>query len=101
MAIPASLTRGLRAPVIAAPMFLVSDPGLVIACCKAGVIGSFPSLNLRTLDDYEAWLDRIIEALGPEDAPYAVNLIVHPKTNPRLYPDLELTVRKKPKPEQR
>jgi nitronate monooxygenase len=96
MAIPDQLTRGLRVPVIAAPMFLVSDPGLVIACCKAGVIGSFPSLNLRTLDEYEAWLDQIIAALGPDDAPWAVNLIVHPQTNPRLYPDLELTVRKKP-----
>lgn len=92
MAIPAALQQGLKLPVIAAPMFLVSGPELVIAACKAGVIGTFPALNQRTTEGYSEWLDEIKAALGPEDAQYGVNIIVH-NTNPRVMADLEVTVR--------
>lgn len=94
MAIPAVLQKGLKLPVIAAPMFLVSGPELVIASCKAGVIGTFPALNQRTTEGYSEWLDEIKAALGPEDAQYGVNIIVH-NTNPRVMADLEVTVRHK------
>lgn len=91
MPIPAQFSGRLSLPVIAAPMFLVSGPDLVIACCKAGVVGSFPSLNARPLSEYEAWMQRIAGALGEADAPYAVNLIVH-RSNQRLAEDAALTV---------
>ncbi|HTU09581.1 MAG TPA: nitronate monooxygenase family protein [Allosphingosinicella sp.] len=91
MPLPDALARRLKLPAIAAPMFLVSGPALTIAACKSGVIGSFPALNCRTTQAYGEWLDRIESALGPDDAPYAVNLIVH-KTNTRLEADLALTV---------
>lgn len=94
MAIPAALQKGLKLPVIAAPMFLVSGPELVIASCKAGVIGTFPALNQRTTEGYSEWLDEIKAALGPDDAQYGVNIIVH-NTNPRVMADLEVTVRHK------
>lgn len=87
MSIPASLRKGLKLPVIAAPMFLVSGPELVIACCKAGVIGTFPALNHRTTDGFDGWLTQIESTLGPDDAVYGVNLIVH-HTNPRVQADL-------------
>lgn len=92
MAIPERLRRNLRLPIVAAPMFLVSDPALTIAACRAGVIGTFPSLNARTAPDYEAWLKQIESALGSDDAGYGVNLIVS-KQNERLAADLEITVR--------
>jgi nitronate monooxygenase len=92
MPIPAPLRKNLKLPVIAAPMFLVSGPKLVVESCRAGVIGTFPALNQRTTEGYSAWLDEIKAALGPEDAAYGVNLIVH-ATNPRLLADLEVTVR--------
>jgi nitronate monooxygenase len=91
MTIPAALQKGLKLPVIAAPMFLVSGPELVIAACRAGVIGTFPALNQRTTEGYAEWLEEIETALGPEDAAFGVNLIVHP-TNLRLLADLEVTV---------
>ncbi|MBS0296850.1 MAG: nitronate monooxygenase [Proteobacteria bacterium] len=91
MAIPAALQPGLKLPVIAAPMFLVSGPELVIAACKSGVIGTFPALNQRTTEGYSEWLDQIKAALGPDDARYGVNLIVHP-TNSRLMADVQVTV---------
>lgn len=94
MSLPAQLKGRLRLPLIAAPMFLVSGPKLVTAACKAGVLGTFPALNQRSSEGYEAWLEEIAGALGPDDAPYGVNLIVH-KTNPRLQADLELTVKHK------
>lgn len=94
MAIPASLQKGLKLPVIAAPMFLVSGPELVVATCKSGVIGTFPALNQRTTEGYSEWLDQIKAALGPDDAQYGVNIIVHP-TNPRVMADMEVTVRHK------
>ncbi len=92
--IPPSLARNLKFPAIAAPMFLVSGPELVIATCKAGMIGTFPALNQRTSEGYAEWLDEFKAALGPDDAAYGVNLIVHP-TNTRLMADIQITVQHK------
>lgn len=89
--IPASLKTNLRFPVIAAPMFLVSQPQLVIAACKSGVIGTFPALNQRSSEGYAQWLEEIKGALGPQDAAFGVNLIVH-TSNARLEADLKVTV---------
>jgi len=91
MTLPASLQGRLRLPVVAAPMFLASGPALVKAACQSGIIGSFPSMNQRTLDGFEDWLCDIEAALSPSAAPFAVNLIVH-KTNSRLSDDLERCV---------
>jgi nitronate monooxygenase len=89
------LRRRLKLPVIAGPMFLVSGPDLVIASSRAGVIGSFPTLNARTVEILDEWLGRINAALAaPNVAPYAVNLIVHP-TNTRLAEDVALVVKHK------
>jgi nitronate monooxygenase len=87
----------LRLPVMAAPMFIVSGPDLVIAQCKAGIIGSFPALNARPSAQLDEWLQRIAEELAAHDrqnpespaGPFAVNLIVH-RTNNRLQDDLAL-----------
>jgi nitronate monooxygenase len=72
-------------------MFLVSGPELVVAACRAGVLGTFPALNQRTTEGLGEWLDAIQAALTPADAPYGVNLIVH-RTNARLAADLEVVV---------
>lgn len=88
---PHPLTDKLRLPVVAAPMFLVSGPELVVASCRAGVLGTFPALNQRTSDGLRHWLRQIEEGLTQEDAPYGVNLIVHP-TNARLHADLQVVV---------
>lgn len=87
MPLPPPLDR-LALPVIAAPMFIVSNPDLVIAQCKGGIVGSFPALNARPQAALDDWLGRIRAALGPADAPFAVNQIVH-HTNDRLAQDLE------------
>ncbi len=100
MAIPPTLNDRLRLPVIAAPLFIISGPDLVIAQCKAGVVGSFPSLNARPISQLDEWLHRITEELRAWDrdhpdtpsAPFAVNQIVH-RTNNRLDQDLELCVK--------
>jgi len=99
--IPASFQGRLSVPAVAAPMFLVSGPDLVVETCRAGMVGSFPALNQRTSDGYAAWLTEIEERLAvPSDAgghlpaPFGVNLIVH-RSNPRLKPDLEVTVARK------
>jgi len=94
MAIPASLQKGLKLPVIAAPMFLVSGPDLVVECCNAGVIGTFPSLNQRTTEGYREWLHDIKSRLTPDAAAFGVNHIVHP-TNPRLMADMMVSVEEK------
>lgn len=93
--------EGASLPVIAAPMFLVSGPELVIECCKNGVVGTFPALNERTSEGFEQWLIEIKEALsefekttGKKAAPFGVNLIVHP-TNTRLQKDVEICVKHK------
>lgn len=94
MTLPAALSGRLRLPAIASPMFLVSGPDLVVETCKAGVLGTFPALNQRTSEGYEAWLTAIKNRLAddPAAAPFGVNLIVH-KSNPRLEADLALTVK--------
>ncbi|ATE63833.1 NAD(P)H-dependent flavin oxidoreductase [Rhizorhabdus dicambivorans] len=102
MTLPAILNNCLRIPVMAAPLFIISNPDLVIAQCKAGIVGSFPSLNARPLSLLDEWLHQITEELGAWDrahpdmpsAPFAVNQIVH-KTNNRLEEDLALCVRHK------
>lgn len=89
--LPAILRTNLRLPVIAAPMFIVSGPDLVVAQAKSGIIGSFPALNARTPAQLREWLTRITGDLdaSPEAAPYAVNLVVH-RTNSRLPEDLAI-----------
>jgi nitronate monooxygenase len=94
VAIPASLQKGLKLPVIAAPMFLVSGPDLVVEACNAGVIGTFPSLNQRTTEGYRDWLQEIKGRLNPDAAAFGVNHIVHP-TNPRLMADMMVSVEEK------
>jgi nitronate monooxygenase len=93
--------QDLSLPVIAAPMFLISGPQLVIECCKNGIVGTFPALNQRTSEGFEQWLVEIKSALdtfekesGKKAAPFGVNLIVHP-TNPRLEADIKLCVKHK------
>jgi nitronate monooxygenase len=97
--IPASLA-GLRLPILAAPLFIVSSPELLLAQCRAGIVGSMPSLNARSTGQLDEWLDAIEAALadgtrhGGALAPFAVNLIAH-KTNQRLDADLEICVRRR------
>ena len=90
MSLPPLFDR-LRLPVIGAPLFIVSNPDLVIAQCKAGIVGSFPALNARPQSLLGEWIHRITEELAAWDrdhpdtpsAPYAVNQIVH-RSNDRL-----------------
>lgn len=91
MSLPALLEQRLRLPLVAAPMFLVSNPQLVLACCNSGIVGSFPALNQRDSGGFKAWLEEIQAGLDAGSAPYAVNLIVH-GTNPRLQADLAICV---------
>ncbi len=101
MSVPAILSH-LRLPVIAAPLFIISNPKLVIAQCKAGVVGSMPSLNARPASQLDEWLAEIVETLAAHDrahpespaAPFAINQIVH-KSNDRLEHDLEMCARYK------
>lgn len=103
MSLPAVL-QGLRVPLIGAPLFIISRPELVIAQCKAGIVGSFPALNAREKDgeSLEAWLTQITEELdrhnqaNPDNpaAPFAVNQIVH-RSNARLERDVEICARHK------
>lgn len=102
MPLPTVLEGRLALPMICAPLFIVSNPDLVIAQCKAGVVGSFPALNARPEPVLEQWLDRITSELAqhnaqyPEQpaAPFAVNQIVH-KSNNRLEHDLDLCAKYK------
>lgn len=91
---PALFRGRLSIPVIGSPLFIISNPDLVIAQCRAGIVGSFPSLNARPLAQFEEWLQRLSSELTETDAPYAVNLIVH-KSNDRLMDDLALCVKYK------
>ena len=91
--------NNLSIPAVAAPLFLISGPKLVIECCKNGIVGTFPALNHRTTEGFEQWVIEIKEALasfeketGKKAAPFGVNLIVHP-TNPRVQPDLEICMK--------
>jgi nitronate monooxygenase len=88
-----ALRSRLSIPAIAAPMFLVSGPDLVVETCRHGIMGTFPALNQRSSEGYAAWLDEIRERLEKFDgaAPFGVNLIVH-KTNTRLMRDVQITV---------
>ena len=100
MALPPILSERLRIPVIGSPLFIVSGPELVIAQCKAGIVGSFPALNARPVSQLDEWLAQITEELADWDrknpdrlsAPFALNQIVH-KTNNRLEQDVELAVK--------
>ena len=100
MALPAALEGKLRLPLIGAPLFIVSGPQLVIAQCKAGIVGSFPALNARPHEVLNDWLKEIKDTLGayaeenPDTpvAPFAVNQICH-SSNERLYKDVETCVR--------
>ncbi len=102
MALPPILKDTLRLPLIASPLFIISNPDLVIAQCKAGIVGSFPSLNARPESALDDWLKRITEELdaynqaNPDKpaAPYAVNQIVH-GSNGRLQHDLDMCVKYK------
>ena len=102
MALPDLFEGKLRIPLIGAPMYIVSNPALVIEQCKAGIVGAFPALNARPQEALEDWLCQIEAALAehasehPDEpvAPYAVNQIVH-QSNPRLLADMEACVRHK------
>ena len=97
MSLPRSLRGKLRLPAVGAPLFIISHPALVIAQCKAGIIGGFPSLNARPIQQLDEWLHEITEALAAHDrthpespaAPFAVNQIVH-SSNDRLQHDVDL-----------
>jgi nitronate monooxygenase len=91
----------LNIPAVAAPMFLISGPKIVIECCKNGVVGTFPALNQRTSEGFEEWVIEIKKELeqyeketGIKPAPFGVNLIVHP-TNPRVKKDLSICIKHK------
>ena len=95
----ASFIKDLSLPAMAAPMFLISGPKLVVECCKNGIVGTFPALNQRTSEGFEEWLieikadlQKFEEETGKKAAPFGVNLIVHP-TNPRLEADIRLCVK--------
>ena len=100
MALPHTLRNTLSLPLVAAPLFIISNPDLVIAQCKAGVVGSFPALNARPAAELEVWLQRITSELAAYNeanpdkpaAPFAVNQIVH-GSNDRLQHDLDLCVK--------
>ena len=93
----------LRIPVVAAPMFLVTGPDLVIAACKAGIVGAFPTPNARTIEVLDGWMQQITDSLaeareksnGSIIGPWAANLVTH-SSNPRLSKDLELIAKYKP-----
>ena len=102
MALPGILKDRLRIPVVGAPMFIVSHPPLVLAQCRAGIVGSFPALNARPQEQLDDWLSEITQELAGHDtknpqapaAPFAVNQIVH-RSNTRLERDLALCVKHK------
>ena len=101
MSARAPFIERLNLPVVAAPMFLISGPKLVIECCKAGIVGTFPALNQRTTEGFEEWLieikgelDQFEKETGKKAAPFGVNLIVH-HSNPRLQADLEICIKHK------
>ncbi len=99
MPLPPSFEGRLRLPVIAAPMFLASGPEMVLACCRAGIVGSFPAKNQRTREGLDEWLTVIGEGLAAIEAetgrpapPFGVNLIVH-RSNDVLHEELEVIAR--------
>ncbi|SEO42130.1 nitronate monooxygenase [Salinihabitans flavidus] len=96
MAIPSQWRGQLSVPVIAAPLFLISNPDLVVACCTCGVVGTFPALNQRSTEGFDDWLSDIRARLDTAacTTPFGVNLVVH-RSNERLEADLEVAVRHK------
>src|SRR5262249_57896355 len=92
------LMEHMAIPAIAAPMFLVSNPALALACCGEGIMGSFPAHGTRSREEFQAWLDRMLEGIrrledqGRKPAPWGVNLVVH-ASNPR-YPGVLKLVEK-------
>jgi len=100
MALPSIIQNRLRLPVVGAPLFIISNPDLVIAQCKAGVVGSFPALNARPEPVLDEWLEQITSELAAYDeanpdapsAPFAVNQIVH-GSNARLKHDMDMCVK--------
>ena len=96
------ILQGIRFPVIGSPLFIISNPKLVIAQCKAGIVGSMPALNARPASQLDEWLAEITEALAAHDrahpespaAPYAINQIVH-RSNDRLEHDLQVCAKYK------
>ncbi|MBW8811941.1 MAG: nitronate monooxygenase [Caulobacterales bacterium] len=95
MSLPPHIAERLRLPAIAAPMFLVSGVEMVLAACKAGIIGSFPANNARTLDDLDAWMGRIAATLPADAPPWAVNIMVH-RSYARWEEELELVLKHRP-----
>lgn len=91
-ALRADMRSGLTVPAISAPMFLVSGVDHVLACCRAGIIGSFPTINARTIDILDAWLGQMSAGQTAGSGRHAANLIVH-KSNSRLEEDLALVVK--------
>ena len=95
MGLPAHIAERLRLPAIAAPMFLVSGVDMVLAACKAGIIGSFPANNARTLDDLDAWMGQIAATLPSDAPPWAINVMVH-RSYARWEEELELVLQHRP-----
>src|SRR5438128_1659872 len=101
MPLPAALAR-LPLPIIGAPLFIVSNPKLVVAQCTSGIVGAMPALNARPAEQLDEWLAEITESLAAWDrqhperpsAPYAINQIVH-KSNDRLDHDMQVCARYK------
>ena len=95
MSLPAHIAERLRLPAIAAPMFLVSGVDMVLAACKAGIIGSFPANNARSLDELDAWLGTIAATLPADAPPWAMNIMVH-RSYARWEEELELVLKHRP-----
>ena len=95
MNFPSKYADRLRLPAIAAPMFLVSGVDMVLAACKAGIVGSFPANNARTLDDLDAWMGQINVTLPSDAPPWAINLMVH-RSYGRWEEELELVMKHRP-----
>lgn len=95
MSLPAHIAERLRLPAIAAPMFLVSGVDMVLAACKAGIIGSFPANNARSLDELDAWLGTIAATLPADAPPWAMNIMVH-RSYARWEDELELVLKHRP-----
>lgn len=95
MSLPAHIAERLRLPAIAAPMFLVSGVDMVLAACKAGIIGSFPANNARSLDELDAWMATIASTLPADAPPWAMNIMVH-RSYARWGEELELVLKHRP-----
>ncbi|MBJ7411472.1 MAG: nitronate monooxygenase, partial [Phenylobacterium sp.] len=95
MSLPAHIAERLRLPAIAAPMFLVSGVDMVLAACKAGIIGSFPANNARSLEELDAWMATIARTLPADAPPWAMNIMVH-RSYARWEEELELVLKHRP-----